>query len=107
MLHLQRTLTGAVADRYGLVVHPKPAARTNNWDFSLQVLLEAELGRPAMYLGLGDAGRIPKGFSVAIHLLLHRIFEEAHVDLVALDDLAQLREVFLPAEGRTDSLHKI
>lgn len=60
-----------------------------------------------MYLSLGNAGRISKGFPVPIHLLLHCVFNETNVDLVAFDDLAELREVFMPAEGRTDSLHII
>lgn len=60
-----------------------------------------------MYLSLGNAGRISKGFPIPIYLLLHCVFKEADIDLVAFDNLAELREVFMPTEGRTDSLHKI
>lgn len=72
----------------------------------MKILLKAKLSSPAMDLSLCNASRIPEGFPIPIHLLLHRILDKANLDLVAFDDLAELREVFMPSEGRTDSLHK-
>lgn len=100
MLHLNRTLRGPIAYGDRLVIHPQPAAGTDNWYLPLEVLPKSKFGSMPMEQPLGDACGEAEGEPVALYLLPHGLFDEGDLDSVGFDLLAERGEVGTATRGR-------